>query len=94
MPNDQICCLKSKFDCFFFLFKLDFNEYSFNFRIHDACKLLVLPLGNALLLTETIKNDIKSKSDSKQALKEIGVVHISNLMALDILERRNDICSY
>lgn len=64
------------------------------FRIHDACKLLVLPLGNALLLTETLKNDIKSKTDSKDTLAEIGVVNISNLMALDILERRNDIYSY
>ncbi|XP_031625269.1 RINT1-like protein [Contarinia nasturtii] len=63
-------------------------------KIHDACKLLVFPLGNAMLLTETLKNDIKSKSDSKGALAEIGVVNISNLMALDILERRNDICSY
>lgn len=41
-----------------------------------------------------MKNDLKSKSSSKQALAEIGVIHISNLMALDILERRNDICSY
>lgn len=75
-----------------------FDRFPINFpfrsRIHDACKLLVLPLGNALLLTETIKNDIKSKSNSKQALAEIGVVNISNLMALDIIERRNDICSY
>lgn len=63
-------------------------------RIHDACKLLVLPLGNALLLTETLKNDIKSKTNSKDTLAEIGVVNISNLMALDILERRNDIYSY
>lgn len=71
-----------------------FSFTFFHFRIHDACKLLVLPLGNALLLTETIKNDLKTKSNSKQALTEIGVVNISNLMALDILERRNDICSY
>lgn len=53
-----------------------------------------MPRGNALLLCETLKDDIKSKSDSKHALQEIGVVHISNLMALDILERRNDVCSY
>lgn len=66
----------------------------FYFRIHDACKILILPLGNALLLTETLKSDIKTKQNSKQALAEIGVVNMSNLMALDILERRNDICSY
>lgn len=71
-----------------------YTHFCLNFRIHDACKLLVLPLGNALLLTETLKNDIKSKTDSKEALAEIGVVNISNLMSLDILERRNDICSY
>lgn len=76
-----------------FLFSHSYS-FSYHFRIHDACKLLVLPLGNAMLLTETLKNDIKRKCDSKDALAEIGVINISNLMALDILERRNDICSY
>lgn len=47
-----------------------------------------------MLLQQTIQDDIRQRLDSKQALNEIGVVHISNTMALDILERRNDICPY
>lgn len=61
--------------------------------MHDACKLLVLPKGSALLLHETLKRDVKSK-DSQDALKEVGAVHISTLMAIEFLERRNDVRPY
>lgn len=67
---------------------------SITIRINDACKLLILPFGNAKLFSETIKSDIKAKSNSKEALSEHKLAHISNLLALDILERRKDICSF
>lgn len=65
-----------------------------SYRISDASKLLILPFGNAKLLCETINNDIKIKLDSKESLAEHKLANISNLLALDILERRKDICSF
>lgn len=62
-------------------------------RVYDACKLLALSKGSALLLHETLKRDVNS-TDCRDALKEVGVVHISTSMALEFLERRNDVRPY
>lgn len=60
-------------------------------RIHDACVLLTLPTGSALLLHDTLKEFQRSAGDeAKAALCEIGVITLTGRLAVDILGRRTD----
>jgi hypothetical protein len=80
-----------------------FGQYSRRSRIlfknlNDACNLLTLPFGTALLLHQTLKSANKTtKSDElqkmKDALKEVGVVSLPITLAVDVIERRTDICN-
>lgn len=65
-------------------------------NLSDACTLLSLPFGTALLLHETLKSGNKTTNSEelkqmKEALKEVGIVSLPITLAVDILERRNDI---
>ncbi|XP_058462968.1 RINT1-like protein [Malaya genurostris] len=59
-------------------------------RINDACSLLTLPLGSAMLLHETLT---KEQSDEVIAniTKELGLMILGKSSTISILERRNDI---
>lgn len=60
-------------------------------RIHDACVLLTLPTGSALLLHDTLKECQRSAGDEAMAaLREIGVITLTGRLAVDILGRRTD----
>ncbi|XP_052872786.1 RINT1-like protein [Anopheles cruzii] len=59
-------------------------------RTNDACILLTLPLGSALLLRETLRNETTESEDVTRALREIGIVICNKGTALDVLDRRND----
>lgn len=61
-------------------------------RINDACILLTLPIGNAILLHQTLKDN--ESSEDKAVLHEIGIRHMANGMAVDILARRTDLNPY
>lgn len=65
--------------------------------ISDACTLLTLPYGTAMLLHETLKSSNKTTDHElhmkmKDALKEVGAVNLPITLAVDVLERRTDIC--
>lgn len=67
-------------------------------NLSDSCILLSLPFGTALLLHQTLKSANKTTDASellrmKEALKEIGVMSLPIVLAVDVLERRNDIFS-
>lgn len=67
-------------------------------NLSDSCILLSLPFGTALLLHQTIKNANKTTGAHdllrmKEALKEVGILSLPITLAVDVLERRNDICS-
>ncbi|CAO1304372.1 unnamed protein product [Diamesa tonsa] len=66
-------------------------------NISDACTLLTLPYGTAMLLHETLKSSNKTTNQElhmkmKDALKEVGAVNLPLTLAVDVLERRTDIC--
>lgn len=79
-----------------------FGQYSrrpgFLFKnLSDACNLLSLPIGTAILLHQSLKTSNKTtKADElqkmKDALKEVGIVSLPITLAVDVLERRTDIC--
>lgn len=65
-------------------------------NLSDACTLLSLPFGTALLLHQTLKDGNKTTDSEelkkmKDALKEVGVASFPITLAVDVLERRNDI---
>lgn len=67
-------------------------------NLSDSCILLSLPFGTALLLHQTLKAGIKSTNvdelkGMKDALKEVGIVSLPITLAVDVLERRNDVGS-
>ncbi|XP_055534418.1 RINT1-like protein [Wyeomyia smithii] len=59
-------------------------------RIHDACLLLVLPLGSAMLLHDALGKE-QSEETIASTLKEFGILILNKKMILEVLERRNDI---
>lgn len=62
-------------------------------KINDACILLCMPMGNAILLRQTLKDN--SENDAKfKALKELGVLNFQPEACIDILERRTDIRTF
>lgn len=66
-------------------------------NLTDACTLLSLPFGTTILLYETIKAANKTTkseelSKMKEALKEVGIVSLPITLAVDVIERRIDIC--
>ncbi|KAG5676779.1 hypothetical protein PVAND_006588 [Polypedilum vanderplanki] len=65
-------------------------------NLSDACHLLSLPFGTTILLYETLKSFNKTNSEDlqkmKEALKEIGIVSLPITLAVDVIERRIDIC--
>lgn len=84
------------------LFKQYANQFSIikcamfliflSYRINDACILLKLQKGTALLLHHTLKHSPK-RTESSEELRDIGVRTFSVQRAQEILERRNDITS-
>lgn len=65
-------------------------------NLADSCILLSLPFGTALLLHQTLKSGYKTTSaeemsNMKAALKELGIISLPITLAVDILERRNDV---
>jgi RAD50-interacting protein 1 len=78
-----------------------FGQYSrrpgFLFRnLSDSCILLSLPFGTALLLHQTLKAASKTTDADellrmKEALKEVGILSLPITLAVDVLERRNDV---
>jgi RAD50-interacting protein 1 len=78
-----------------------FGQYSrrpgFLFRnLSDSYILLSLPFGTALLLHQTLKpayktTDAEELATMKEALKEVGILSLPITMAVDVLERRNDV---
>lgn len=67
-------------------------------NLSDACTLLSLPFGTALLLHQTLKDSNKTTDSEelkkmKDALKEVGITSLPITLAVDVLERRNDIFS-
>lgn len=89
-------CLKKKKKIYlkmlliYCIFSLSFHTPH---RIHDACILLTLQTGNAILLHKTIQESTNHEL-SRNALKEIGVLNVHPIMACDILERRKDVFAY
>jgi RAD50-interacting protein 1 len=66
-------------------------------NLSDACNLLSLPFGTAMLLHQTLKAGNKTTNAEelqtmKDALKEVGIISLPITLAVDILERRTDIC--
>lgn len=66
-------------------------------NLSDSCVLLSLPFGTALLLHQTLKSGNKTTdavelNKMKDALKEVGIVSLPITLAVDVLERRTDIC--
>lgn len=66
-------------------------------NLSDSCTLLSLPFGTALLLHQTLKAGNKTTNadelkSMKEALKEVGIVSLPITLAVDVLERRNDVC--
>lgn len=64
--------------------------WPFSCRIHDACILLTLPTGSALLLHETLRQRDCGLDEARKVLGECGVVTLTGRLALDILCRRTD----
>lgn len=67
-------------------------------NLSDSCTLISLPFGTALLLHQTLKDGNKTTNPDelkkmKDALKEVGIKSLPITLAVDVLERRNDICS-
>lgn len=65
-------------------------------NLSDACTLLSLPFGTALLLHETLKSGNKTTNAEelkkmKDALKEVKIISLPITLAVDVLERRVDI---
>lgn len=65
-------------------------------NLSDACTLLSLPFGTALLLHQTLKSGNRTTNSEelkkmKEALKEVGIVSLPITLAVDVLERRTDI---
>uniref|UniRef100_A0A182Q7G6 RAD50-interacting protein 1 n=1 Tax=Anopheles farauti TaxID=69004 RepID=A0A182Q7G6_9DIPT len=58
-------------------------------RINDACILLTLPLGSAILLRETLMAEADGAGLAR-ALEEVGLTIFDKNTALDVLDRRND----
>lgn len=66
-------------------------------NLSDSCILLSLPFGTAMLLHQTLKaGNRTTKSEElqrmKEALKEVKIVSLPITLAVDVLERRTDIC--
>lgn len=66
-------------------------------NLSDACTLLSLPFGTAMLLHQTLKSSNKTTNSEelqkmKNALKEVGIISLPITLAVDVLERRTDIC--
>lgn len=66
-------------------------------NLSDACNLISLPFGTAMLLHSTLKAGNRTTSSEelqkmKDALKEVGIVSLPITLSVDILERRTDIC--
>ncbi|XP_058834029.1 RINT1-like protein [Topomyia yanbarensis] len=59
-------------------------------RISDACLLLTLPLGSAMLLHETLQKE-QSEEIITNTLKEVGLMILRKTDIIAVLERRNDI---
>lgn len=67
-------------------------------NLSDSCTLISLPFGTALLLHQTLKDGNRTTNPEelnkmKDALKEVGIKSLPITLAVDVLERRNDICS-
>lgn len=67
-------------------------------NLRDACTLLTLPFGTALLLHQLLKDGNKTTNSEevkkmKDALKEVSIVSLPITLAVDVIERRNDVCS-
>lgn len=65
-------------------------------NLSDACTLLSLPFGTALLLHQALKSGNRTTNSEelkkmKEALKEVGIVSLPITLAVDVLERRTDI---
>lgn len=66
-------------------------------NLSDVCKLLSLPFGTAMLLHQTLKaSTVTTNSEElqkmKDALKEQKIVSLPITMAVNVLERRTDVC--
>jgi len=66
-------------------------------NLSDSCILISLPFGTAMLLHQTLKASNKTTNAEehkkmKEALKEVGVGSLPITLAVDVLERRTDIC--
>ncbi|XP_055703383.1 RINT1-like protein [Phlebotomus papatasi] len=59
--------------------------------VADSCILLNLPRGSAILLHETLRDSSDLESHRK-SLREVKVGNLMPPVALDVLERRTDIC--
>ncbi len=65
-------------------------------NLSDACTLLSLPFGTALLLHQTLKSGNRTTNSEelkkmKEALKEVGIISLPITLAVDVLERRTDV---
>lgn len=59
-------------------------------RLNDACHLLTLPVGTAMLLHQTLMDPMR-KLNHRSSLKEVKVINLDPKAAQDVLERRNDV---
>ncbi|XP_058126684.1 RINT1-like protein [Anopheles ziemanni] len=59
-------------------------------KINDACILLTLPIGSAMLLRETLLRETTDDDDATQALREVGMTIFNKTAALEVLDRRVD----
>jgi hypothetical protein len=64
--------------------------FVFNFRINEACVLLCLRVGSALLLREVLMSD-DSVPEKEQALQDIGVYKLPPQVALNVLNSRTNL---
>ncbi|XP_053675678.1 RINT1-like protein [Anopheles nili] len=62
-------------------------------RINDACTLLTLPLGSAVLLRDTLLSETLDDDGVTRVLEEVGVAICNKKFVLGLLDRRNDMPS-
>ena len=104
---DHIAQLFNKLEKLFFLsskMKICLESNIFSTRCRESALLLTMPKGSALLLRETLEQDTsllslsslssydsQSSSPSPSALHEVGVHHLSEFEANQVLQHRLDL---
>lgn len=68
----------------------EFNLIFLHFSINDSCHLLILPVGTAMLLHQTLL-DPSRKLNHRSSVREVKVINLEPRVAQEVLERRNDV---